>query len=240
VTTKRRAVAAVALLAVLPRPVPARHEGDAQGAEVLRRFLSRPDEPVVRYEGRWRLQAESPRFGLQGWLVAVVSLDPDRGFEYQVADEGGSGRIRKHLRELLEKERDAHESGLAARSSLTPDNYEFAPAGTDQDGYRLALRPRRRAERLVEGFLVVRAEDGELLRLEGRLVRRPSFWTREARVVREYGRVAGQRVPLVHRSTARVLLAGAATLRIEFEYDAVNGIAVERDVLPPAAGFDRR
>jgi hypothetical protein len=219
----------VALLAVLPNPTLAREEAAPPAGEVLERFLSRPDEPVVRYAGRWRLRAESPRFGLRAWLIAAVSLDPHDGFAYQVMEEGGSGRLRKHLRELLEKEVHAHGSGLAARSSLTPDNYEIRAGEQGEDGYRLALRPRRREERLVEGFLVVRGEDGELLRLEGRLVRRPSFWTREVQVVRDYGRVAGQRVPLRHRSRARVLVAGDATLAIDFEYDSVNGIDVSRE-----------
>jgi hypothetical protein len=193
---------------------------------VLRRFLARPDEPVIRYESRWRLEAENPRFGLSGRLVASVSLHPGSGFAFVVTSESGSGRVRRHLTELLEKERSAHAEGLVARSSLTAENYDFSPAGPVEDGHRLAVRPRRREDRLVEGFVVVRAEDAELLRLEGRLVKRPSFWTREVRIVREYGRVAGQRVPLVHRATARMLVAGVSRLTIRFEYDMINGVAV--------------
>jgi hypothetical protein len=230
VSTARLCGAAAALLAVLARAASAPgQELTEDGALVLRRFLDRPDEPVVRYEGRWRLEAENPRWSLKGWLVAGVKLDPATGFEYSAMDEGGSERIRRHLRELLERERQAHATGQAARSSLTVDNYEITAADPAEDGYRLALRPRRREDRLVEGFLVVRAADAELLRLEGRLAKRPSFWTREVRIVREYGRAAGQRVPLTQFTSARMLLAGTSRLRIAFEYDSVNGFEVSRE-----------
>jgi hypothetical protein len=224
--------AAAVLLAALAGPASVTDEPAApavDGALVLQRFLERPDEPLVRYEGRWRLAAENSRWGLAGWLVTRVRLDPSSGFAYEVAEEGGSGRVRRHLRELLEKERRAHATGQAARSSITADNYEFTPAGAAETGYRLALRPRRKEDRLVDGFLVVRAADAELLRLEGRLAKRPSLWTREVQIVREYGRRAGQRVPLAHFSTASMILAGPSRLRIAFEYDSVNGVAVSPD-----------
>jgi len=204
---------------------------------VLERFLARPDEPVVSYVGRWRLEGTNPRFGQTGFVTARTWLEPDAGFRYELVEQGGSGRVRARLVEVLEAERAAHASGAARRAGITPDNYVFEADGPVADGlYRLRLTPRRADGRLVEGAILVTAHDADLLRLEGRLARAPSFWTREVEVIRNYGRVAGQRVPLVHWSRARLRLAGDSYLRIDFEYERVNGHAVETEPAAPAAG----
>jgi len=76
---------------------------------------------------------------------------------------------------------------------------------------------------LVEGAIFVQPSDGELSRIEGRLSKTPSFWTRRVDVVRRYQRMAGVRVPVEIESVAHVLIAGRSTFKMTYEYQTING-----------------
>jgi hypothetical protein len=76
---------------------------------------------------------------------------------------------------------------------------------------------------LVAGSIYVNPDDGELVRLEGRLIKPPSFWTRRVDIVRWYRRFAGIRLPVALESMANVRIAGESTFRVTYDYEIVNG-----------------
>jgi hypothetical protein len=76
---------------------------------------------------------------------------------------------------------------------------------------------------LVEGAIFVTPADGDLTRIEGKLSKAPSFWTRRVDVVRRYERMAGVRVPVSIESVAHVLIAGRSTFKMTYEYETING-----------------
>jgi hypothetical protein len=78
---------------------------------------------------------------------------------------------------------------------------------------------------LIAGSILLTEDQADLVRVEGRLVKRPSFWTRRVHVVRQYARVDGVRVPVAMESTADVLLVGRSTFSMRYEYEAINTIA---------------
>jgi hypothetical protein len=69
------------------------------------------------------------------------------------------------------------------------------------------------------------------LRIEGKLSKTPSFWTRRVDVVRRYERKGGVRVPMSIESTAQVFIAGRSTFKMTFDYEIING---QRMRLQPA------
>ena len=60
------------------------------------------------------------------------------------------------------------------------------------------------------------------MRVEGRLSKTPSFWTRRVEVVRHYQRIQGVRVPMLIESVASVLIAGRSTFKMMYQYASVN------------------
>ena len=62
-----------------------------------------------------------------------------------------------------------------------------------------------------------------VVRVEGRLSKSPSLWTRHVDIVRSYRRVAGVRVPVDVESVATLLVAGRSSFRMTYEYESVNG-----------------
>ena len=81
----------------------------------------------------------------------------------------------------------------------------------------MGIEPRKREDMLVRGTLLVSPE-GELLRVEGDLVKRPSFWTKSVHLVRHYGRVDGTHVPLRLDMVAQVRIVGTSRLSMTYRY----------------------
>ena len=158
-------------------------------------------------------------------MLAWTEYDHVNGFRYQVVDEGGSAYIRtKVLRAALEGEQKIWANREPQKASFTHENYEFDAGAAASDGLAsVAVKPRRKDVLLVEGAIFVQPTDGELARIEGKLSKAPSFWTRRVDVVRRYERKGGVRVPMSIESVAHVLIAGRSTFKMTYEYQTING-----------------
>ncbi len=205
--------------------------GVADAAPVLARFLARPDEPVARYRARRRMEVRAA--GHQARMTARVELDPALGFRFSVLSEGGSQALReKSLVRLLRAEAEAHASGLVSRSGLTAENYVIEALGPDAGGLvRLRARARRREAALFDGFFVVTPDAADLVRVEGRLAQGPSFWIPRVDVVRHFARIGGHRVVVRSDSVAHVRLLGESRLRVDYEYEMIDG----QEIVPATA-----
>ena len=169
--------------------------------------------------------AQSDKLGGSAWIEAWTHVEPGKGFSYQIIGEGGSGFVRgKVLRPWLENEKKMWADGDPERASLSYDNYAFVDRGMTPDGLAwLGVKSRRKDLLLIDGSIFVRPDDGDLVRIEGRLSKTPSFWTRRVEVVRHYQRINGVRMPVAIESVAQVLIAGRSTFQMTYEYATVNG-----------------
>jgi hypothetical protein len=192
---------------------------------VLQRFLARAEEPPVEYRALRRLEAQNPKFKQSAWMVAWTEYDRVNGFRYEVVDEGGSGYIRTRvLRAALDGEQKIWADREPQKASFNHDNYMFDDGPVSADGLaEVGVKPKRKDMLLVEGAIFVQPSDGELSRIEGKLSKTPSFWTRRVDVVRRYERKAGVRVPVAIESVAHVLIAGRSTFKMTYEYQTING-----------------
>ena len=204
------------------------HATAPQESPVLDRFLARSDPPPTEYRALRRMDARNAHFGASAWMDAWTEADPLNGFRWNVAAEGGSGYIRSRVfRAALAAEQKMWASGDPERAALTTNNYVFEDRGTATDGLAwLAVMPRRNDVLLVRGSVFVNRDDGDMMRVEGRLSKTPSFWTRRVDVVRRYERLGGVRVPVAIDSVAHVLVAGRSTFHMIYEYETINGQVV--------------
>jgi hypothetical protein len=197
----------------------------AAPSPLVQRFLSIPDPAPSSYRALRHLDAENSHFHTSAWMDVWTEADESLGFRYHIASEGGSEFIRSRVfRETLEMERRMWANGRADRATITPDNYVLEDGPPGDDGPSIVLRPRRKDVLLVDGFIVLNKDDGELVRVEGLLSKTPSFWTRRVHVTRYFQRFAGVRMPVVVETVANVLVAGRSTLRMSYDYEHVNGV----------------
>jgi hypothetical protein len=192
----------------------------------IRQFLAQDDATPPYTAERW-LEAETG--SRTGWILAITTYSPQKGFTYDVTAEGGSGFIRSRvLRAVLDGERDVIAKGQSSRSSIALDNYQFKPGDINADGLAtVELTPLRREHVLVAGTMTLRARDGDLVCLQGRLARSPSFWMKTVDIVRHYERIGGTIMPVSLESKAQLRPFGTAALRMTYRYLEVNGRALE-------------
>jgi len=169
------------------------------------------------------MHATSDSGKYEAWIEAWTELKDGR-FSYQIVSEKGSDMARgKVLRPMLDREQELVNNGDGRKSELTPDNYEFSEAGRNNDGARVVqMKPRRQESTLVDGHAVLN-EGGDLVRVEGKLAKNPSFWTSLVNIVRRYARIGGVRVPVATETTAKVKFVGTAQLDVLYDYQSING-----------------
>jgi hypothetical protein len=194
-------------------------------ASLVDRFLTAPDQPLVSYRAFRRLSASTRGGRYQASLEAWTTLDPVKGFTYEITKEEGSGIVRRRvLIAALEAEAKFANSPDGAQSAITRANYDFLGVTDDSDHLiKVDVRPWRKQVTLIQGSLFLESESADLVRLEGELSQRPSFWTRRVRVEREYARVEGIHVPVAMRSTANVLIVGPSSFEMTYQYTEING-----------------
>jgi hypothetical protein len=161
----------------------------------------------------------------RAWLEAWTEYKPGRGFTYEVVREGGSEYVRnKILRHMLETERDLISAGKRLRASFEEKNYAFEDGGlTDSGLQRILLKPVKKSEGLVNGSVLVDPDTGMITRIQGRLVKSPSFWVRDVDVTWKFACVGGHIVPVEMTSTGRVRMFGRSNFKMTYDYVSIDG-----------------
>ena len=161
----------------------------------------------------------------RGWIEAWTEYTPGRGFTYDVVREGGSEYVRnKILRGMLVSEQKLIASGKRLHASLESMNYRFEDGGMADGGLqRVLLRPAKKSDGVLNGSVLIDPESGLVTRIEGRLVKSPSFWLRDVDVTYKYAHVGERVVPVEMTSTGRVRMFGRSNFRMVYDYESIDG-----------------
>lgn len=181
--------------------------------------------PPPAYKAFRRLEAGTPGSAKYGWMEVSTEHRPGDGFSYTVVREGGYDYIRnKILRGVLKGEAELVANGKPLRAPLVPRNYEIEDGGVTESGLmRLLLHPARKSEGIVRGSALVEPDGGAVVRIEGRLVKSPSFWVRDVDVTWKFARFGNAIVPTELASSARVVFYGRQPFRMTYDYEMVEG-----------------
>lgn len=192
--------------------------------ETVIEWLVAPDpQPLLQYRAVRRLVASTRGGAMAAELVASTTFNDSR-FAYEVESERGSSLIRRRvLRAALQAEFEGQRPDNQDRAAITPANYEFPSVSAADNLIRLELKPRRKSPFLFDGAVYFDRQTADMVRVEGALAKRPSFWTRRTHVIREYARINGVRVPIAMRSDADVFITGASSFEMTYEYLEING-----------------
>jgi hypothetical protein len=182
------------------------------------------------YQATRMLVARSTRLNKFGWLEVHTTFRPGEGLTYAVLREGGDQGIRNRvLRKVLENEIEMSAPRRAQQMAISDANYAIA---RDADSRTLRLMPRRKEPTLINGTAEIDAR-GQLLKVEGRLAKSPSFWVRSVSVRRTYQAVGGYALPVLVESVADVKFAGACEFSMWIDYTMVGGLRLDRTATRP-------
>jgi hypothetical protein len=181
--------------------------------------------PPPAYRAFRRLEAGTRGTAKYGWLEVWTENRPGAGFSYTVIREGGYDYVRnKILHGVLKGEAELLAHGKPLRAALVPRNYEIEDGGvTDAGLMRLLLHPARKSEGIVRGSALVEPDGGSVVRIEGRLVKSPSFWVRDVDVTWKFTRFGDAVVPTELASSARVVFYGRQPFKMTYDYEMVEG-----------------
>lgn len=215
-------LAVVAVLLVLLVSIP---EGQTEEDNILDRFLSRESTPVVDYLAIRDISASNAKYKMYGEMRIEARLH-NRNLSYRVLSQTGSGFILGKVLGGLNDEVEETAKLNPARVAFTEKNYSFTPVGeVNFDLYQLFSKPRRKEHLLIDGSIFV-TPTGDIVRVEGRLVKNPKLLVRNVYLTRVYDKIAGARLPVFLESKAQVRLVGESTLTITYHYLSVNGVTV--------------
>lgn len=196
---------------------------------VVSRFNTATPPP---YRAFRRLDGGLSGSSKQGWLEVWTEFVPGRGFTYEVTAEGGHEYVRnKVLRDLLRNEQDLLARGQPLRAPMVAKNYEFSDGGATESGLRrIALKGTRKSHGILNGSLLLDPATGSLVRLEGRLLKSPSFWLRDVDVTWKYARLGDHDLPVEMTSAGRVRLFGRSTFKMRYDYVSIDGRPISEEM----------
>jgi hypothetical protein len=180
---------------------------------------------LVEYEVRRKFHAANPRFKQDSLLEVKTVFRRPGTLESEVVRSEGSQLIRVRVFDkILEAEKEANRA--KQELTITPANYNFALIGTqDCNGrpcYNLRITPKHKSKYAINGQIWVDAEDGAMVRLLGSPAQRPSFWTLNTRIERQYRRIDGVWLCVDMESTSDIFIAGPSTLKVDYDYSDVE------------------
>lgn len=195
--------------------------------ELVGKFLASATPRLTSYKARRTLNASTRGGNMTATLEALTWIDANGRFDYEITSQGGSDLIRRRvLVAALEEERRARDENDSS-AEVTPANYVLElDADRDGDFLRIHLSPRRKSPHLIEGTAFVTHDRLDMVRMEGELSKRPSFFTRRVEITRHYARLCGVRVPVEMHSRADVRFVGDSTFSMTYDYETINGQSV--------------
>lgn len=195
----------------------------AQGYErVVTRFNT---TAPPAYRAFRRLEAGSPDKNKTGWLEAWTEFRPGEPLKVEIVDEGGSEYVRnKILRGMLISEQQLVANGKPLRAAVDANNYQLADGGITDDGLqRVMLKATRKSEGIVNGTLFLEPEAGYVTRIEGRLVKSPSFWVHDVDVTWKFKRIGEHVLPVEVSSLGKVRMYGRSMFKMVYDYVSIDG-----------------
>jgi len=182
---------------------------------------------LIEYRAQRTFHAANLRFEEDATLEVRTTFRRPDTIESQVLRAEGSRLIRERVFDnVLKAENETHSKLAKQQVDIVPANYSFSYIGQELcDGrkcYRLGITPKRREQYLIQGLIWIDAEDWSIVRIQGSLAKRPSFWTRQTQIDRRYKRIGGMWLNDSLESTSDILIAGRSTLKIQYLYEAIE------------------
>jgi len=126
---------------------------------------------------------------------------------------------------LLQLEANHVSKQRGAETALTNQNYRFSFKGTEYvDGrtmYVFHVKPRHKRDGLFKGRVLIDPYTGNLFRVQGTLVKSPSWFVKKTQFVQEYAQIGTFTLPVYLHSISNVRIIGRTVVDVfHFDYEA--------------------
>jgi hypothetical protein len=173
------------------------------------------------------VRAELPETSQQGEYELQRKFEAPHSLQFTPVQFRGDGFVKSNvINRLLQSEVDHVQKDDPELTAINPSNYKLSYKGTTQLGDRLVhdyqVKPRKKRMGLFKGHLYLDAHTGALVRVEGTVVRSPSFFVKHIDFVQDYTDVQSFTLPVHIHSEARARVVGRTIVDITHrDYQAV-------------------
>jgi hypothetical protein len=187
-----------------------------------RRWNSQSTE-LVSYSASTLIRAVLPDSQQSGELELERHFAAPRTLEFKTVRYTGDGFVKNNvITRLLQSEVDHVQKDDASLTALTPANYKFSFKGTNQLDGRMVhdyqVKPRKKRAGLFRGHVYLDAYSGSLVRVEGAVVKSPSFFIKKIQFVQDYAEFGAFTLPTHMHSEALARIIGRAVVDI-YQHD---------------------
>jgi hypothetical protein len=189
---------------------------------VLDAFLRRSQqqrETLVEYSDTTVIHADLPETSQSGEYELRRRYVAPKTLEFKPIRFSGDNFVKTNvIIRVLQSEVDHVTKEEAAQTAISSENYKFkhkfTMTGNGETTYVYDVKPRKKRPGLFKGRIWVDAPTGVLVRVEGTLVKSPSFFIKRLEFVQEYQEVDGFVLPTHLHSVSKVRILGRTVVDI--------------------------
>jgi hypothetical protein len=174
---------------------------------------------LLAYSSTTLIRADLPDTQQHGELEVARHYAAPRTLEFKSVHFSGDGFVKSNvITRLLQSEVDHVQKDDSSLTALTSANYKFSFKRTIDVNGRLLhdyqVKPRKKRVGLFKGHVYLDAYTGSLVRVEGSVVKSPSFFVKKLDFVQDYTDVAGFTLPTHMHSEALARIIGRTIVDI--------------------------
>lgn len=189
----------------------------------LRKYYAHSQDQSYRllsYQSETVVHAELLDTAQQGEyeLIASYTAVP-RSLSYSSVRFEGDRFVKSNvILKLLQSEVDHVRKGDDGETAIVGQNYKFSYKGVVQinghPAHVFHLKPRHKTAGLFKGQIFLDANTGSMLRMEGAIVKSPSFFVRDISFVQDFEDIQGFTLPTQLRTYSRARIVGRTIVNV--------------------------
>jgi hypothetical protein len=182
---------------------------------------------LAAYSAVTVVRAELPDTSQQGEFELQRKFEAPHSLQFTPVHYTGDGFVKSNvITRLLQSEVDHVQKDDPALTAISPANYKFSYKGVSRIQDRLVhvyqVKPHKKRPGLFKGRVYLDARSGALVRVEGNVVKSPSFFVKHIEFWQDYTDVQSFTLPVRIHSEAKARIVGRTIVDITHrDYQAV-------------------
>jgi hypothetical protein len=204
---------------------------------------SQQSAALAAYSAVTVVRAELPDTSQQGEFEVQRKYEAPHTLQFTPVHFVGDGFVKNNvITRLLQTEVEHVQKDDPASTAITAANYKFSYRGLSRLGDRMVhvyqVKPQRKRPGLFKGRVYLDAHSGALARVEGTVVKSPSFFVKHIEFWQDYSEVESFTLPTHIHSEAKARIVGRTIVdMVHRDYRPVPAAASQADSHAPKSGF---
>jgi len=188
---------------------------------------------LAAYSAVTVVKAELPDTSQQGEFELRRKFEAPHTLQFTPLHYRGDGFVKNNvIARLLQTEVDHVQKDDPALTAISPANYRFSYKGLSRVGERIVhtyqVKPHKKRPGLFKGRVYLDAHSGALVRVEGSVVKSPSFFVKHIEFWQEYADIQSFTLPTRIHSEAKARIVGRTIVDIvQREYETSPAAAAQ-------------